>query len=196
MTPYSIRRCVLKAAIIGGVILLGAWLSYAQTPTAAPANVLGAKDILQDLRETVDWYRHLRLQEQLATDPSDLTFLDDNRQLAKQILQLSFDSARAEAKLMARQSVPTQAPDPAVDSSAYSGLAKAAAEAGQEVKDTEAELESTKQKAQKAQGAQRQQLQSTVDELQAEITLDRARLDTFSSILQFVQAPGTAGANL
>jgi small-conductance mechanosensitive channel len=196
MTPFSIKRCVLKPAIIGGVILFAGLLSYAQTPTAAPANVLGAKDILQDLRETVDWYRHLRLQEQQATDPGDLRFLDDNRQLAKQILQLSFDFARAEAKLMARQSVPTEAPDPAVDSSAYSGLAKAAAEADQEVKDTEAEFESTKQKAQKAQGAQRQQLQSTVDELQAEITLDRARLDTFRSILQFVQAPGTAGANL
>src|ERR1051326_1736817 len=103
MTPYPIKR-VLKPAIIGGVILLGAWLGYAQTPAVAPPNAL-AKDILQYLRETVDWYRHLRLQEQIAIDPSDLTFLDDDRQLAKQIVQLSFDFARAEAKLIAKQSV-------------------------------------------------------------------------------------------
>jgi small-conductance mechanosensitive channel len=194
MTPYPIKR-VLKPAIIGGVILLGAWLGYAQTPAVAPPNAL-AKDILQYLRETVDWYRHLRLQEQIAIDSSDLTFLDDDRQLAKQIVQLSFDFARAEAKLIAKQSVPTQTPDQPSDSTAYSGLAKAAADADQEVRDTEAELESTKQKLRTAQGAQRQQLQSTVDELQSEITLDRARLDTFRSILQFVQAPGTTAANL
>src|SRR5205823_450184 len=161
---------VLKPAVIGGVILLGASLGYAQTPAAAPPNAL-AKDILQYLRETVDWYRHLRLQEQIATDSSDLTFLDDDRQLAKQIVQLSFDFARAEAKLIAKQSVPAQTPDQASDSTAYSGLAKAAADADQEVRDTEAELESTKQKLRTAQGAQRQQLQSTVDELQSEITL-------------------------
>jgi small-conductance mechanosensitive channel len=195
MTPYFIKRCVLKPAIIGGVILVGAWSGYAQKPAAPTANVL-AKDILQYLRETIDWYHHLRLQEQVATDSSDLTFLDDNRQLAKQIVQLSFDFARAESKLIARQPVTAQTSEQAPDSTAYSGLSKAAADADQEVRDTEAELESTKQKLRTAQGPQRQQLQSTVDELQSEITLDRARLDTFRSILQFVQAPGSAGANL
>jgi hypothetical protein len=118
-------------AIIGGVILLGAWSRYAQTPTAAPPNVLG-KDILQYLRENIDWYRHLRLQEQIATDPSDLTFLDDDRQLAEQIVQPSFDFARAESKLIARQPVTARTSDQAPDSKAYTGLSKAAADANQE----------------------------------------------------------------
>src|ERR1041385_4188574 len=48
------------------------------TAAAAAANSLG-KDILQYLRETVDWYRPLRLQEQIAIDSSDLTLLDDDR---------------------------------------------------------------------------------------------------------------------
>jgi small-conductance mechanosensitive channel len=196
MTPNFIRRCVLKLAIACGVILIGAGYVYAQKPAPAPAGVPSAKDVLQYLRQTIDWYRHLRLQEQLATDANDLTFLDDNRQIAKQIVQLSFDFARAQAKLIARQSAPAEVADQGSDTSGYSGLSKAAADADQEVKDTEAELESTKKKLQTAQGAQRQQLQSTVDELQSEITLDRARLDTFRSILQFVQASGTTGANL
>lgn len=207
MASFCINRRLLYPAIIGGVILFGAWAALAQTPKAqapkaqtskaspAPVNGLAAKDILQYLRETIDWYRRLRLQEQLATDASDVSFLEDNRQLAKQIVQLSFDFAHAEAKLLAKQAVPTETPDQA-DSSAYSGLSKAAAAADQEVKDTEEELEQTKRKLQTAQGAQRQQLQSTVDELQSEITLDRARFDTFRSILQFVQAPGGSAANL
>lgn len=198
MTPYSMKRCVLKTAIIGGVILFSGWVVCAQTPAApaAPSNGLVAKDILQYLRGTIDWYRHLRLQEQVAADSSDLNFLDDNRQLAKQIVQLSFDFAHAEAKLLAKQSVATQTSDQPADLAAYSGLAKAAAAADQEVRDTESELEETKQKLRTAEGAQRQHLQSTADELQSEITLDRARFDTFRSILQFVQAPGSAGASL
>ena len=131
MTPHSNSRCVLKSAIMVGVILFGAWSVYPQTPAtpkpaAASTNLLLPKNITQYLRETVDWYRHLRLQEQIATDASDLTFLDDDRQLAKQIVQLSFDFARAEAKLIARQSVPAQTPEQASESTAYSGLAKAA----------------------------------------------------------------------
>ena len=208
MTSFCINRRFFNPAIIGGVILFGAGAAHAQTPKAqapkaqtspapaAPVNGLAAKDILQYLRETIDWYRHLRLQEQLATDSSDVSFLEDNRQLAKQIVQLSFDFAHAEAKLIAKQAVPTETPDQASDAASYSGLSKAAAAADQEVKDTEAELEQTKRKLQSAEGTQRQQLQSTVDELQSEITLDRARSDTFRSILQFVQAPGGSAANL
>src|SRR6266852_3797635 len=104
MTPYSISRCVLKSAIIGGVILFGGWAAHAQTSNPG-TNIPVAKDAIQYLRETIDWYRYLRLQEQMATDAGDLTFLDDDRQLAKQIVQLSFDFARAEAKRAAKQQV-------------------------------------------------------------------------------------------
>src|SRR5229473_2106647 len=115
MTPYSIRRCVLISAIIGGVILIGGWAGHAQTSNPG-TNIPVAKDALQYLKETIDWYRHLRLQEQMATDPSDLTFLDDDRQIAKQIVQLSFDFARAEASRVAKQAAPVEDTDQASQS--------------------------------------------------------------------------------
>jgi small-conductance mechanosensitive channel len=205
MTLYSINRWVLRPAIMGGVILIGGRVVYAQTPApqasvpqtpVPPAKIPVAKDALQYLRETIDWYRHLRLQEQMAIDGSDLSFLDDNRQIAKQIVQLSFDFVRAEAKRAAKQAVPSEETEQASQSAGYSGLAKATAAADQEVRDTEAEIESLKQKLQAAQGEKRRELQSTLDEVQAELGLARTRRDTFRSILQFVQAPGTAGTNV
>ena len=40
------------------------------------------------------------VEEELATDPADVLFLNDNRHLAKQIAQLSFDFARAEGRVI------------------------------------------------------------------------------------------------
>jgi len=183
-------------AALAFIILLGGQGLYAQVSNPG-TNVPDSKETLQYLRQTIDWYHRLHLQEQIATDPSDLSFLDDNRQVATQIVQLSFDFARAEAKRTTKQSVPNEAPaDQSSRSVEHSGLAKAAAEADREVKDTEAEVESLKRKLDAAQGQQRRELQSTLDEVQSELNLDRTRRDTFQSILQFVQAPGAGGANL
>ena len=186
---------VFPAALVF-IILLGGQGLYAQVSNPG-TNVPDSKETLQYLRQTIDWYHRLHLQEQIATGPSDLSFLDDNRQVATQIVQLSFDFARAEAKRTTKQPVPNEAAaDQSSQSVEPSGLAKAAAEADREVKDTEAEVESLKRKLDAAQGQRRRELQSTLDEVQSELNLDRTRRDTFHSILQFVQAPGAGGANL
>jgi hypothetical protein len=51
MTPYPNNRCVLGSAIIGGVILFGAYVGFAQMPAPA-TNLPAAKDALQYLTET------------------------------------------------------------------------------------------------------------------------------------------------
>src|SRR5919108_603464 len=107
----------------------------AQAPQPAP-NLPDAQATLQYLRDTIDWYHGLHIEEQLATDPTDAMFLEDNRQLAKQIVRLSFDFARGQAKLLSNRAAPgpeeTQSSEPA----RYSGLLKAATQADQEVKET------------------------------------------------------------
>jgi small-conductance mechanosensitive channel len=187
-TAGSVYR-LTKTAVIVLIVLLGARRSSAQTPSAG-VSLPAARQTLQYVRETIDWYRQLRIQEQVATDASDVSFLEDERQLAKQIVQLSFDFARAEARLIA-QPAPSEGTDQAAEAAGYSGLAKAAAEADDEVKDTEKELESLKEKLQTTPADRRRQLQSTIDEVQSELNLDRTRRDTFRSILQFVGAAGT-----
>jgi small-conductance mechanosensitive channel len=166
-----------------------------QTPNPA-TNLPSPKETLQYLKDTINWYHGLRLEEQMATAPSDLMFLEDDRQLAKQIVRLSFDFARAEAKLLSNQSTPSAAVEQSPELARYSGLIQAAAAADKEVRETEEELESLKQKLQTAQGAKRRELQSTIDELQSELNLDRTRSETIRSVLQFVGEAGIGGTNL
>src|SRR5215467_2089700 len=79
------------------IILIVAGFLFAQ------ADQPDTQATIQYLKDTIDWYHHLRIEEQLATDQSDAMFLEDNRQLARQIVRLSFDFARAEAKLLSNR---------------------------------------------------------------------------------------------
>src|SRR5919201_859094 len=76
----------------------------AQAP-ASPPSLPDAQQVISYLDQTIDWYRNLAIQEELATDPEDALFLNDNRHLAKQIAQLSFDFARADADYLSRHNI-------------------------------------------------------------------------------------------
>jgi small-conductance mechanosensitive channel len=186
------RLLPLCAAFIVIATTIGA-ASHPQKSQPPGAAVTGT-DPLPFLKQTVDWYQHLRVEEQLSTDSADVTFLEDERQIAKQILRLSFDFARAQAKFVASTSAPATSDQP--ETGRYSGLTQRSAEADEEVRQTEAELESVKRKLQNASGQQQRVLQTTLDELQAELNLDRTRSETFRSILQFVGNGGASGASL
>src|SRR5579872_4131200 len=62
-------------------------------PPVPAANLPTAEATLKYLNQTIDWYRHVAEQEQFAIDASDTMFLNDDRQVSKQILKLSFDFA-------------------------------------------------------------------------------------------------------
>src|SRR5690348_14298350 len=66
------------------------------------AKATTGEDLIAFLNQTILWYRQLTVQQQLATEPSDVLFLNDNRQLADQIVRLSFDYARSEAQNLAK----------------------------------------------------------------------------------------------
>jgi small-conductance mechanosensitive channel len=162
---------------------------------AEPAVLPSPQDTLAYLNQTIDWYRHLPVEEGIATDTADIHFLNDDRQAAKQILQLAFDFARAEAKLISAKTAPVEASD-AAEPTANQGLTRTTEEADAEVRDAKTELEGLKQKLQTAQGKDRRELQSTIDELQSELSLAQTRAETFHSILQFVGGAGAAGSLL
>src|SRR5208283_1320576 len=81
------------------VAVLTAEISAQVSPP--PSDLPSNQQVLAFLTESIDWYRHRAAEEQLATEPVDLVFLEDNRPVAAQIVQLSFNFARAEASLAA-----------------------------------------------------------------------------------------------
>ena len=102
-------------------------LAVAQTPLK-PDN---PQDIISFLNQTILWYRQLTVQQQLATEPSDVLFLNDNRQLADETVRLSFDFARAEAQVLARTNPAAAAGGASGAGSRYQNLFNLAAQADQ-----------------------------------------------------------------
>ena len=65
------------------------------SPTPQNGSSGTSEDIIPFLNQNIVWYRQLAVQDQLATEPSDVLFLSDNRQIANQVVRLAFDFARA-----------------------------------------------------------------------------------------------------
>lgn len=144
------------------------------------------------LNQTIDWYRHLAIEEEITADPTDLLFVNDDRQMATQMVRLSFDFARAEAQNLSTRNAQASNSDSA--NSKFQSLFQIAAQTDELVRQTQTEMDQLKEKLPTARGRDRQKLQSTVDELQAELALAQARSETIHSMLQFVNT-GSGGAS-
>jgi len=166
-------------------------LATAAAPPAPASAPLSATQVLQFLGQTIDWYHGLTLQQQIATTPTDLATLYDNRQAAAQSVRLAFEFARAEAGFI----VDTTSANPAQGAvlSQYQSLSQLQARFDKQVQDTQAELESDRQKLATAAAKDHQQLQSQISELQGELDLAGARRDAVHSMLDFLTDSSTNG---
>src|SRR5687767_10624635 len=86
-------------ARLGLLLLLlasgAAHIHAADAPAPRPAGVesravMTGDQVVQILDATVDWYRLLGIQQQAATQPSDLLILYANRQTAEKLMALAF----------------------------------------------------------------------------------------------------------
>ena len=187
----KLYACLRFFCLLGALPLL---VSAAEESTPA-AGLPSSEQTVNYLKQTIDWHQDIHEQEQLATTSSEVMLLNDGRQVIQQILQLSFDFAKANAKLLTKQSAPSPT-DQTAEGSGYSGLSRAAAAADAQVKETQTELDSLRQKIQTAEGQKRREMQSNIDEIESEYNLAKTRSDTFRSILQFVGTGGSSGTNL
>jgi hypothetical protein len=173
------------------VAVLTAGLSAEVSPVASdlPSN----QQVLAFLSESIDWYRHRAVERQIATDPVDLVYLEDNRQLAGQIVQLSFDFARADASLAAASPANIQkgstaaasasSPDMAQLFQMEENVATAAQQASQEI-------EAIKQKLPAARGAERRKLQAALETAQTRLDVLQAGSATLRQLTDFMRRFG------
>lgn len=183
------RLIWLSGLVIVSVAVVYQW-GFAQ---GRSANLPDPQDVISFLNQSIDWQRQVTAEEQVATDPSDLFFVEDDRQTATEVVRLSFDFAHADAQVLAAPSGPGTETN---TSGKYSSLIRAAQDADTEVQQTKAELDSDKDKLDTARGAQRQKLQSEIDELQSELDLAQTRSKSLHDVLQFVSGASGTGGNL
>ena len=166
-----------------------------------PEPPAGPDALLQDLNQTITWYRRIAAQSSLASEPSDVLYLDDNLQLARQVLALEFEFARADAVLLTAESKPadpSKAADPSKTGDSKTGnLAKAAADADAKLQKQEAVVASLEKAADEAKTPKARRI--ATQQLAAEksdLGLMQARAQTLKSLSDFVAQSGGGSGDL
>jgi small-conductance mechanosensitive channel len=187
------------AAIL--LVLALAPRAHAQAPAEsepAPLTsraVMTGEQVIRILDETVDWYRMLGVQQQSATQPSDLLMLYANRQAADRVVALAFDVARANAELLSSQAELKQdeAPDPATSPQA---LQKNQKELDDRRAAIQADISAEQKQLADAAPPARAALQAKLAEQQAELELVNARRNLLGSMVELALETDANGSGV
>jgi len=172
----------------------GGSASAQPTGTAKDTNLPDAPSVIAYLNQTIVWYRQLTVQQEVASEPGDVIFLNQNRQLADQVVRLSFDFARSDAQLLSQKGLKGGELTPAASGpDRYQALVAVTAKADQQVKAKQQELAGLRAQLDVAVGRRRATLASTVAETQSELDLLKARRDSLHSMIDFVSGREVSG---
>jgi small-conductance mechanosensitive channel len=189
-----------RIAAAGFGLALAAWV-HAQDaePTGAPPvtnrAVMMGDEVVGILDDTVDWYRMLGVQQQSATQPSDLLILYANRQAADRVVALAFELARANAELLSSQAEVQQAVEPD-DRDSPQALQRAERELEARRSTLQAEIAAAQRRLGAADGEERDMLQARIAELQSELDLLNARRNFLSNMMEFAHETDANGSGV
>lgn len=150
--------------LLGLVLTVGLWAEVSPLVPGPRSD----QQVLDFLTESIGWYRQRAIERQIATDPVDLVFLEDNRPLAAQIVQLSFDFARVDASVAS----PSSAGGRAIASNSSPDLPRfVQSETNAELARQQASQhnEDLKKKLRTSRGAERRRLQAAMDAAQSRV---------------------------
>src|SRR5580698_5010049 len=141
MMTGNVRR-IFAAAVLAFVAVCGAAIACAAVTSPDAHQTLGF------LNQTIDWYRHLGSEEQLADQPTDVLFVYNDRDIASQVLNLSFDFARANAQILAAANGQTAADIVEEAPTQYQNISQLAARAQDSIQQKKQKLDALKQRLQ------------------------------------------------
>jgi small-conductance mechanosensitive channel len=153
---------------------------------------MSAAAVIQMLDATVDWYRTLGIQQQIADEPSDLLSLSENRLIANQVVGLAFDVARASADQLVESPADAAAGNQA--SASAQTLAARQEKLNAQVVSIQNEMDSMRAKLAAAPKNAKPALQSKAAELQGELDLVNAKKSMIGSIVAAVNGSGAKDA--
>jgi hypothetical protein len=180
--------CAIFAIAISG----GLSADTAQNAYRLPSDA----QVVGYLLQSVNWYRHDYAERQVASDPEDLVFLNDNQAIESQIVKLSFEFAKADAAL-----AKTTSPYAASATLAGPGSADLAHfvelknRNDQVTQQTSADIRRLNEKIASAGKADRMKLKAALDDAQSRLELLQAVSQGVNDLIQFVQTAKTAQAN-
>jgi hypothetical protein len=183
-----VAGCVIVAAAIAGRL-------SADTPPSAyqlPSN----SEVIGYLLQSVNWYRHVYTERQVANEPVDLMFLDDNRAIERQIVKLSFEFAKADALLEtstdSSHGRPTSSTPPPADLAHFIELKNRNDQLSQQAIEA---IKNLDKKLNTAKGADRKKLKAAEEDTQTRLQLLDAVAQGLNDLVEFVQTPGEGQAH-
>ena len=191
MDLASKRRLVIFTTLLA--VCLGSSQAFPQNP---PESAPKAPSIIEYLTETISWHRGTTVEQQIANEPSDVTFLNENRRISSEIVRLSFDFARLVERNESKQPKGNQTQEQASAPSPNQRLIQAVAKADQQVEQSQNELQSLRKKMATTPKSQHPALESLIGETQSELAFRQARREALREILQFTAGTSREGADL
>jgi hypothetical protein len=181
--------CAIFAIAISGALSADTTQGSYQLPS--DAQVIGY------LLQSMTWYRHLYTERQVASDPGDLVFLNDNQALESQIVKLSFEFAKADVALEKTGTSPHDAPATAAGpaSADLAHFIELKNRNDQVTQQTSANIGKLNEKIASARKADRKNLKAALDDAQSRLELSQAVSQAVNDLIQFVQTARTAQAN-
>ena len=192
------RTLLSKFKLYYAYVLLVAVLTVGLSAQVSPAasDLPSNQQVIAFLTQSIEWYRHRAIERQIATNPVDLAFLENNRHIAAQIVQLSFDFARADASIAAAAPAGNQKGSLETASGSSPELAQflqvqnntelAARQASQQIEEIQKKLLT-------ARGANRRKLQAALDATQSRLEVLQAGLGSLQELVEFVRTAGGHG---
>ena len=164
------------------LIMVGLSAQISPVRSDLPTN----QQVIAFLTESIDWYHHCAAEREIATEPVDLVFLEDTRPRAGDVLQLSFDFARADAQF---PSVHADSPEEtATGSPELAQLVQLQDKTELQWRQATEEMEVIKNKLKDARHADRRKLEAALDATQSRLDVLNAGLATIGQSVEFVRA--------
>lgn len=162
-----------------------------------PQTQIDSSAILNHLNAAIRWYRNVQNVDVTAGQPSDTLYLQNARSLASQAVQLAFDSAEAEARLLASEkNAAAGSESPVQENATEQSIEKATADTAQRLQQTQGQIDDLDKQIERASGKKRQELMSQRSALQGEMELDKALQQALEKIQAFASSSENASTGL
>jgi small-conductance mechanosensitive channel len=198
---HSIFPNALKRAFAILLMVVVAVTMIAAAPSPAPSKAPGASAspgvttlpaaqqpdapaVIGFLSQVIGWYRHLAIEEGLITDPAEMLFVSEDRQMADQVLNLSFEFAKAQAARLTAAQNDTVSGKPHAVAGATS-LDASAEKADADIAAAQARLKTLQDQLANAGTRKRDDLAPQIAAAQSELDLAEARGEAVHTIQQF-----------
>jgi small-conductance mechanosensitive channel len=196
------RGLRVSAIFLGVIVAAATLLQSGAVPQAIKAQEISSEDagIVQHLNAAITWYRQLASANESAGQPSDAYYLENARSLAKQAVQLAFQSAEIEAAMQATEKgggATGAGPGPSTQTSdEQQNIAKAAASTATLIGQIQAQIEALNGEIAKASGKRLQELTLKRESLQEQLDFNQALEEALQKLTTFMRGAEAAAGGL